>query len=388
MTSDAKRRFVLALRSLDGPAFVDFVAALWTARGWRTIVEAPDRFEATDEAGRESSTLRVVGTGAATASFLARPNATDVVVTRGPVGRAAVHAVRLFRPDVGFEHVDASDLYERFAYAIGDADRRRLRERHLRAGAEHPTLGARISHGTERARGIPQSRRVRTTLSSRTLAAVAVLLLVVVGATTPLLVGPQFDRGSTSRIGDDVDGGGGAPTWTRTGTTTPTPIPAALDLPSACPPPPADAHPVLIRPGVVRTASTSGLEGWQVVLDGNLTDFDPNDERRSVFPPVRHFIVYESPSGRQYRLSVDRWRSPDRAMAQVQPGEKSGADAVLVWGSYVVTARASADDAPDLARSDVRQLLANLQQPSGVRLGYQCADALTTPAQRWSNRSR
>lgn len=42
------------------------------------------------------------------------------------------------------------------------------------------------------------------------------------------------------------------------------------------------------------------------------------------------------------------------------------------------TARAYADDAPDLARSDVRQLLANLQQPSGVRLGYQCADALTS----------
>lgn len=377
-----------ALRSLDGPAFVDFVAALWTARGWRTIAEAPDHFEATDDAGRESSTLRVLGTGAATASFLARPNTTDVVVTRGPAGRAAVRIVRLFRPGVRFEHLEASDLYERFAYAIDDADRRRLRERHLRAGTEHPTLGARISHGTERVRGVVQSRSRRTVVPSRTLAVVAVVLLVLVGATTAVLVGPQFDGGSPSRLGEDVDGGGGAPTWARTATATPTSTPAGVDLPAACPPPPTDAHPIRIRPGVVRTASTSGLEGWQVVLDGNLTDFDPNDERRSVFPTVRHFVVYESPSGRQYRLVVDRWRSPDRAMAQVQPGEKSGADAVLVWGSYVVTARAYADDAPDLARSDVRQLLANLQQPSGVRLGYQCADALSTPTQRWSNRSR
>lgn len=351
MATESRERFVRALRSLSRPSFSAFVAALWAARGHETSV---------DESGgvaidREGRTLRVVAGVRGwhvLLVLLVRPDAVDAVVTRGRLAGAAVELVAGGRP--GVAHLDAADLYERFRYGVGDAERVRLWTAHLRAGAENPGATVRFDDALRRTVSpVPAS------------VAAAVLLVLVAGAA----VGPLVESSSDDVASPELDDGARSPSTSETPTPTSTP---ESDVPSVCPPPPTDAHPAALHPGVIGTASVSGLEGWTILLEQNLTDFDPNDESSQTVPEIRHIVVYQTPGDRQYRLVLDRWASAERMVDRSRGSER----APLVWGAYSVAVEPYAVDESDLVASDVRKLLANVQTPGGVRLGYACVDAL------------
>lgn len=379
MTSDAKGRFVRGLRSLDRHEFVVFVAALWAARGWdaRTDRSAVGVDVDVRREGRRSQSIRVVaGRSAwlAIAHLSVWPADVDIVVTRGRLAAIAVDSIENHRSRATFEHAPAGVLYARFRYGIADAEQDRLCEEHLDTDFENSSTAIRLGDALDRTTGAVPTNA----LLAAAFVAVAIVALVVTGAVSgPFAALPSNEPPSVADTG--TTGATVSPADVRTSEPTPRETTRAA-VPAACPPPPTDVHPAAIRPGVVRTASTSGLEGWVIEFDGNLTDFDPNDESNRIAPEVRHLVVYETPSGRQYRLVIDRWQSAERAADRATRVESGSERAPLVWGSYSIVVESYAADAPERTAADIGVLLANVQTPDGITIGSRCVDALAEGA--------
>ena len=388
MASDTERGFVQALRSLDRGEFLAFVAALWAARGWETKrLRTGEPIEVRREGSGRRSIRIVAGVAAwpVVVRLLLWPTDSDadVVVTRGRLAATAVDRIGRLRGRAAFEHVPVDELYRRFRYGLSDGERSRLRGEFFEGSFEDSTtFEDSILPG-----GRTPSTRLDDVLDCVTpvipsgvppgvvLVGSAVVALIVAGVVIgPFAVlPPDGDVSAFSSGGAGAAGSTASPVDVRTPGPAPPELTPSATVPPVCPTPPADAHPAAIRPGVVRTASTSGLEGWAIRFEETLTDFDPNDESNEATPEIRHLVVYETPSERRYRLVVDRWGSAERAM-EVERGDERTA---LVWGAYSVVVESYTADAPGRIATDARTLLVNVRTPGGITIGTQCVDALT-----------
>ncbi|MFC6734224.1 MULTISPECIES: hypothetical protein [unclassified Haladaptatus] len=359
MESTDRTQFTRAIRALSADGFVQFVAALWEARGWDTTVSGVF-VTATQSDSRV--VIRVVSSTLATAFAPLISDEVDLVVARTPLAVAF-----LSRTHQTETVVSESALAERFLYGLSGPDREQLWEDHLEAGPLGPSHWERVET-TGAALG-----RVRTSLTGRRarsrLAAFAVVVAVAALVT---------QAGILSNV---PVMGGNQPDSTATGTSiSATPVePAAAaiasDIPSACPPPPTTAHPKTLRPRVVTGASATGLEGWTSDFEMNLTSYDPNDYTSGEAPVVTHVVAYETPANRTYRVDIDRWQSVSRAGQERNQTVQEGDDDILRWGAYTVRVR-SLDNASS-ADADIRELFAAVTSPDGTKLGVVCVDALT-----------
>ena len=398
MASDTERGFVRALRSLDRGEFLAFVAALWAARGWETEGTGTGEPIEIRREGSRTRSIRVVAGVAAwpvVVRLLLWPTDSDadVVVTRGRLAATTVDRIGRLRGRAAFEHVPADELCRRFRYGLSDGERSRLRGEFFEGSFEDSILpggrtpSTRLDDVLDRVTPIvPKSAPPGVVLVGS--AAVALIVAGVVIGPFAVLP-PDGDVSAFSSGGAGAAGSTASPVDVRTPGPAPPELTPSATVPPVCPTPPADTHPVAIRPEVVRTASTSGLEGWTIRFEGNLTDFDPNDESNRVAPTVRHLVVYETPSGRQYRLAIDRWRSIERAADRALRAERGSERALLVWGAYSIVVEPYGTNASQRTAADVRLLLANVGTPDGISLGYRCVDALAENASSGSsNRSR
>jgi hypothetical protein len=369
--------FERALRRLDGGDARAFVADLLGARGYRTTVER-GLVVATDGPGPPVRLLVVADGRPSPSALTGHTRPVDaVVVTGGPVARAAGALAarasgREDRPAVRGPEL----LYEWYAFAVDDDDRRALAERYL--GATEPTTLGRLwttvvgsRPGAASVGGVPASGRLAAVL-------LAVLLAVAVGAAAT--AGPLDSFGpvdpSRSTLGDDPERTPGItsvpvpPTAAPTATATE----VGATVPDVCPTPPDDAHPASLRPGVIRTASTGGLEGWHLLATQNLTEFqfDPNDQQLRAIPEVRHVAVYGTPGGGQYRLGLDRWESSEAAEAAIARGGPWTLG--VAWGRY--TAWTEWQSRSDEREALAHQLLESVSTPEGVRFGGSCVSVL------------
>lgn len=374
----SRAAFERGVRRLDGPAARGFVSDLLGARGYGTTVEGQVVTATSDTKG--SMRLLVVADGRSLVTVGRARSFDTVLVTGGPtaaaVGSVAVRAAgRDDRPAV----LGAGTLYEWFTYAVDPEVRAALADRYLDATA--PTaLGRVLAAVADSLPGeVAWLGRGQVPSGRTAVVVVLVALLAVVAAAT---AGPLGAFGPTATphavTGDDDDGEtAGITAVPATVTRTPTTMESGGPVPDACPQPPVDAHPASLRPGVIQTASTSGLEGWRVLVTQNLSEyeFDPNDQRARVVPEQQHVVVFETPDRATVRLGIDRWDSPARAEAAVARGGPW--ELGVPWGAYVLWAESHAD------RSEwmVRQVLAAVETPGGTRLGGACVSALAAGAE-------
>lgn len=369
--------FRRALRRLDGADARAFVADLLGARGYRTTVER-GLVTATDGPGDPVRLLVVADGRPPSGALTGRDRPVDtLVVTGGPLtAMAGALAARTSggggRPAVRGPGL----LYEWYAFAVADDQRRALTERYL--GATEPTAVGRLWTAVVGSRSgaallarLPDSGRV-------VMVGLVVLFAVAVGAAAtagPLEAFGPVDP-SRSTLGDDPERTPGLTSVPVPPTAAPTPTATEVGatVPDVCPTPPDDAHPASLRPGVIRTASTGGLEGWHLLATQNITEFqfDPNDQQLRPVPEVRHVAVYETPGGGQYRLGLDRWESPEAAEAAISRGGPWTLG--VAWGRYTAwTEWQSRADEPDAL---AQQLLGSVKTPDGVRFGGSCVSAL------------
>ena len=376
MKSDAKTRFIRALRSLDQGAFVAFVAALWAARGWEPMGDSAPVDIHVHREGRGIRSVRVVDGPSAWSAIVrlsVRPADADVVVTRRRLAAVAVDGIEPVRSRATFEHVSVDDLYVRFRYGLGDAEQDRLWRESLDgldAGSDDSIVSTTPSH-----LGDVLDRATSIVPTSALVGCLILAVIVAAAVVGPSVVLPGAIDAPVS-VGNGATEATASPADAPTATAAPPVTTQSAAMPGACPVPPADAHPAAIRPGIVRTASTSGLEGWSIRFEGNMNDFDPNDESNRVAPIVRHFVVYETPDDRQYRLAIDHWESAARASERTMQAEQGHERASLVWGPYSIVVEPYAA-VPERTAADVSVLLANVQTPGGITLGNRCVDTLS-----------
>lgn len=383
--------FERAVRRLHGEDAREFVAGLLDARGYRTTVDGPvviarretgGSGESTGTGGgggpegtEESIRFRVVDGLRAVLAVGPSVRADAVVVTGGPLV-AAVGAV-VARPGPkatdGPALLGAGTLYEWFAYAVDTETRAALAGAYLDATEPstlergRSALGDALDDATTRLGRLPRP-------SGRTAGVVLLALLALVAVTTAGQMGLLTSTGRTAL--DD----GGTPTPRLTA------VPAAVastpdtpdgpPLPDACPSPPPDAHPASLRPGVIRTASADGLEGWRLLVTQNITEyeFDPNDQQLGPVPEVRHVAVFETQTGARLRLGLDRWESP--ALAETVVARGGPWSLGFPWGTYGVWVELQSGG--ERGESAARELLAAVRTPGGVGLGGACVSALAT----------
>lgn len=390
----SRTAFERAVRRLDGDDARRLVAGLLDARGHRTSIDGPvvtatrgrrgasesgagnvgDPAEATDS----TRFLIVDGLRTVVAGGTGLGRGIDVVViTGGPVAGAAGAALGpAGRGGPGGPTVlDPGTLYEWFAYGIDAESRAALAEAYL--DATDPSAFERGRSALVDALGGASVRPGRLSTPSGRAAGAGLIGLLALLALVAATVGP----GLLASTGQTAGGVGG--------TSTPqlTPAPAAITsvprttdpglvLPESCPKPPLDAHPASLRPGVIRTASADGLEGWRLLVTQNITeyDFDPNDQQLGPVPEVRHVAVFETQAGAQLRLGLDRWESPDRAGAAIARGGSWSLG--IPWGTYGAWVEWQSEDGR--RESAARELLAAVRTPGGVGLGGECVSALLT----------
>jgi len=368
--------FERAVRRLDGPRARGFVADLLEARGHRTTVEGRV-VTATGGPGGSTRLLVVDGVRSLGAVGVGRDpgRAVDAVVVTGGflaastgrlVARARVRAYSTgFPPPV----LGSGTLYEWFAYAVGAEARSSLADRYLDATGPTALGRGRAAFadavGTAAGRlGLP-SRRVGGVVL---VALLALAVAVAAGPAEPLVT---VDPGAAGDAGSSASAVTAVPV-----TATPATTGAGADLPEACPPPPFETHPASLRPGVIRTASADGLEGWRLLATQNIseTQFDPNDQRADAVPEIRHIAVFETSAGARLRLVLDRWESVARAERAIAEG---GAWTLgLRWGTY--TAGVEWNTRETGGDASVRQLLAAVTTAEGVQLGGACVSELAT----------
>ena len=374
----ARAAFERGVRRLDGRDAGGFVADLLEARGYRTSVG--DRVvTAADSSGGSTRLLVVDGVRSLPAVSRTRePGVDAVLVTDSRLGPAARSLAARASRGAGSDPaavLGPETLYEWFAYAVDAEARSALAERYL--DATEPTALDRGRAALADAVGTVAGRlgRLRPP-SRRPVSVVLVALLVLAVAATAGPAGPLATTGPASN-GD----AGPTPAVTAVPVDA-TPAPATTEagaaLPEVCPPPPLEVHPAALRPGVIRTASAGGLDGWRVLATQNISEheFDPNDQRAGAVPDIRHIAVFETSGGVQLRLVLDRWESVARAERAVTEG---GAWALgLRWGSYTAGVEWDAGDASGDASA--RHLLAAVRAPGGVQLGGACVSALASGA--------
>jgi len=364
-----------AVRRLDGPDARGFVADLLEARGHRTTVEGRV-VTATGGSGGSTRLLVVDGVRSVGAIGVGRGSgrAVDaIVVTEGLLAAPVGRFVARIRPRATGDHpvvLGPGTLYEWFAYAVGAEARSALADRYL--DATEPTAFGRGRAAFADAVGAAVGRPCFRSRRAGGVVLVALLALVVAAAAGP--VGPLVTVGP----GAAGDAGSSAAVTAVPVTVTPAPATteAGADLPEACPSPPLEVHPASLRPGVVRTASADGLEGWRLLATQNISEsqFDPNDQRADVVPEIRHLAVFETSAGVRLRLVLDRWESVTRAERAIAEG---GAWTLgLRWGAYTAGVERNTADAGGDASA--RQLLAAVTTAEGVRLGGACVSALAT----------
>jgi len=299
----------------------------------------------------------------------------DIVVTRGRLAAAAVDGVLGLRSRAAFEHVPADAIYTRFRYGLAGDERDRLWGEFFDGDPDESTVCDGSSPLIRIDALLDRTPSVSPTLLGVVVVTLVIVALVVAGAVSGPFAVLSPDGSPSSVVDSQATEATAVPVDVRTPEPAPPETPR-VGVPAVCPAPSADAHPAAIRPGVVDTASTSGLEGWVIEFEWNLTDFDPNDESNRVSPEVRHLAVYEAPSGRQYRLVIDRWESAERAANRTTEVGKRSERAPLVWGPYSIVVEPYATDAPGRIAADVRALFENVQTPGGLTLGDRCVDAL------------
>lgn len=367
--------FERGVRRLDGPTARAFVADLLGARGFRTTVEGRIVTATSDTSG--SMRLLVVADGRSLAAVGLARSVDAVLLTGGPVAVAVGSllvraAVREDRPAV----LDAETLYEWFVYAV-DADAQvALEDRYL--GSTEPSTIERMGVALADAVSNWADRPGRSGGPSVRTAVVLVALFAVV---TVVTAGPldAFGPSGTSPRPAGGDDAGGTPGLSAVPSTVIPPSPTTesgspvLDV---CPPAPVDAHPASLRPGVIQTASTGGLEGWRVLVTQNLSEhaFDPNDQRARLAPVQRHVVVFETSGRETVRLGIDRWESPARAEAAVARGGPWRLG--IPWGAYVAWVELE----PEGSESTAREVLAAVGTPGEARLGSACVTTLLTGA--------
>lgn len=372
----AREAFERALRRLDGAEARAFVADLLGARGYRTTVDG-SVVTATDGPAGSIRLFVVADWRTLTDARDDRP--VDVVVITGGAVVATAGSFVVRRVDGNVRPVVRGPelLYEWFAFAVDSEARARLTDRYL--GATERTVAGRAWRGLAAARPVAVARSGRRPIPTGRIAVVVlVAMFVVVAAAT---AGPlaALDPGVPTQATTDGDVAGGTPELTSVPlprTSAPTTTDPGPPLPDVCPSPPVDAHPASLRPGVIRTASASGLEGWDLLITQNLTEyqFDPNDQQSGSVPEVRHIAVYEIPEKVQFRLGLDRWQSPAMARTAIDRG---GAWMLgFPWGHYAVWVEwqhRGVDVEPS-----ARELLAAVRTPGGVKLGGACVSTLLT----------
>lgn len=371
----SKAAFERAVGRLDGDAARRFVADLLSARGYTTAVEG-SVVVATSDSGTSMRVLVVDGLRDATVATH-EPRA-DIVLSTGGTSADLLRSVVVRRARGGENRptvLGVETLYEWFAYAVDGETRTALGDRYL--GATEPSVferawmgvvagGSRAAEGLER---LPVPTRA-------TVGVVVVALLALVAVTT---AGPLPAFGPTSSSVSAPDGRASVTTPGITSvpvtvTPGPTPTDAGAPLPETCPPAPVDAHPASLRPGVIRTASDHGLDGWSLLITQNISqfEFDPNDQQLGLLPEERHVAVFETSGGMQFRLGLDRWESPAGAEAAVARGGTW--DIGFPWGTYAVWVEWQSE--AEGRESTARRLLAAVRTPGGVKLGGACVSAL------------
>ncbi|MEF8841122.1 MAG: hypothetical protein V5A62_05795 [Haloarculaceae archaeon] len=367
--------FERGVRRLDESEARGFVSGLFEARGYRTSVE-DGVVTATDGSG-ESTRLLVVDGVRSLPAAASESGVDAVLVTDGRLGAAARSlaaraASRGSRTDPAAV-LGPGTLYEWFAYAVDAEVRSVLIEEYL--DATEPTVLGRGRTAFVDAVGTAAGRLGGLSPPSRRTGGVVLVALLVLVVT--VAAGPA---GPLVTVGPGTAGDAGRPPPVTAVPVTATPAPATTEagaeLPEACPPPPLGAHPASLRPGVIRTASADGLDGWRLLVTQNISEyeFDPNDQRADAVPDIRHIAVFETSGGVRLRLVLDRWRSVARAERAVTDG---GTWALgLRWGTYTAGVEWNAGDAAGDATA--RQLLAAVTTLEGVQLGGACVSALAT----------
>jgi len=359
MTRPALDEFVRRLDGLDPDRLTQFVADLYAARGFETVVTDTDRF-----AARPRDDADTVWVGR---SLPDAPVAADVVVVAHPTDVETLAD--------GTNVVDARALHRMALYAIADEQFAALSADYFDgvAGNRGRDPG-RVDDGGRRRLRVPSPPPavgvIVDRLSVRLLAALAASLLVVVAAAAVGLDGgPVAGDGRETTVTPvslgTVDRGPAAPTPTR-------------GLP-VCPPPPRDARPASLRPVPVQAAVSTGLESWEHVLSVNATAFyGPSPLSIPWSPAVRHESTYLTPEGVRVVLTVDRWNDSSTA---AQAGRALAAEYGLaaVWGEYTlaVTHFASGGNAsvePLRRRATSLLLMSEVVTPDGVKLGRRCLD--------------
>ena len=371
----ARAAFDRAVRRLDGSAARGFVSDLLEARGYRTTVDG-HVVVATDDADDPDGSIRLLVISGWRSLTDVRHPVDAVLVTGGPVaggvGRLALR-VGSSRGD-RLTLLDGSTLHEWFAYAVPAATRSALADRYL--DATEPTAIGRATDVLDEALGGAAARAdPATAVSGR---AMVVVLVVLVALAAVTAAGPA---GLLASTGSPATDGAVTPTPRLTAvpaTATPGPTPTAVgrSLPDVCPPAPSGAHPATLRPGVIRTASADGLDGWELLATQNISEFefDPNDQLRGSVPEVRHVAVFDNSGGAQFRLGLDRWGSPARAETAIADGGVWNIG--LSWGAYGLWVEWLPGDA--VSGANARRLLAAVRTPGGVKLGGACVSALLT----------
>jgi hypothetical protein len=370
--------FEHGVRRLGGSEARGFVADLFEARGYRTSVEGRV-VTATDGSG-ESTRLLVVDDVRSLPSAARHPGVDVVLVTDGRLeaaaGSLAARAASRGSRNDPAAVLGPGMLYEWFAYAVGAEVRSVLIEEYLDAtgatalGRGRTALVGAVGTAVGRVARLGGLRSPsRRTGGVVLVALLALAVAVAAGPAAPLAV-----------VGPGTTGGAGPTPPATAIPVTATPAPATTEagagLPEACPPPPLGVHPASLRPGVIRTASAGGLEGWRLLATQNISEsqFDPNDQRADAVPEIRHIAVYDTSASLRLRLVLDRWESVDRAERAIAEG---GAWTLgLRWGTYTAGVEWNTGDTG--GEASARELLAAVTTAEGVRLGGTCVSALAT----------
>lgn len=377
MASIPRAEFARGLRRLSAREAASLVADLWAARGWET-----DRRGTTVVATRDDGTptrrFRVLGEPLPLTAVLARSERADAVVARGPVSswlaRVAGGRVR-GGPRAEPLVLGGDDLYERLVYAAGEDAREAILARYFedgRAGrfaapaADAVALAAGGVAAARAALGGTPGLLGGSTGRRAGVAGVALSLLVVA-----VVAGVLNPAGG---LAPAVGGGVATPAPTPSpaaGFDTPAATATARLVPAACPSPPESAAPSQLRPPVIETASVRGLEGWTLEASLNITDFDLQDQRAGVVPEERWTGTYASPAGEGYRVVIDRWETPDRAVEAMDFVAEG--DARMAWGRYTVVVNGHGENASIPA---VRAVLLAVSAPGDGGLGRACVGEL------------
>lgn len=350
------------LRRLDTPAFARFVADLWEAGGWDTEADPPVVYATRRDRSPGSQTILLSHRGTGRQATDIDP---DLVVTSRRAARTETAA--------GVPIVDAEDLHQRAVYGIDREDYAALCRRYFdRDGFVAPP-----SESDSPGALATLFQAVRTRASAPGVVLVVTVLLLTGSVIAVSMAGPS-DQSATADT---------TPAATSTPATTPV---RQTETPSlwyqqyanvGCPPPPRDAHPSELRPSISTTASSNGLDAWELVSAGNASEpRGPNALAVPVEPQARHVASYRSPGDDVYQIVIDHWESYPQAV-QVATQMTSTKPMILVWGRYTIMVEGYSPNGTRLSEPAVNMgalpLLGAVSAPDGAQLTQGCAARIT-----------